>query len=467
MSNEQRNEGTTAMVRFGMTVADWFEKWFPDALVFAVLAVFIVYIAGLFLGNSPVNLAVMFGTGFWSIIPFTMQMALIIVGGYLLASSPPVYRFVKWLASVPQTPRGAIVYVAVISMLSSMIHWGFCLIFSGFLVREICVRIKNIDYRAIGAAAFLGGGSIWTLGFSSSAAMMMATKGSVPPDLYKICGFIPLTHTLFTWQNWTVAAIIFIVSLVICYLTAPSSGNGHTAEDYNIDLEPLIVKITPRKTPGEWFEYSPIVTVLMAAIAFTYLIYLLGTKGIVAALDLNTLNFFFIMLALLLHWRLRSFVDAVVGGVKASAGVLIQFPFYGAILVMITKSGVSDVIAKFFVAISNVDTFPILAGLYSALLGLIVPSAGGKWLIEAPYILAAGNTLQIHQGWIVQIYNMAEAIPNLINPFWMLPLMGLLKMKAREMVGYSAVQCIFHLPIILFLCWFFSKTFTYVPPFFP
>jgi short-chain fatty acids transporter len=205
----------------------------------------------------------------------------------------------------------------------------------------------------------------------------------------------------------------------------------------------------------------------MAAIAFTYLIYLLGTKGIVAALDLNTLNFFFIMLALLLHWRLRSFVDAVVGGVRASAGVLIQFPFYGAILVMITKSGVSDVIAKFFVSISNVDSFPVLAGLYSALLGLIVPSAGGKWLIEAPYVLAAANTLQIHQGWVVQIYNMAEAIPNLINPFWMLPLMGLLKMKAREMVGYSAVQCIFHLPIILFLCWAFSKTFTYVPPFFP
>jgi short-chain fatty acids transporter len=467
MDDEQNKEGTTAMVRFGMAIADWFEKWFPDALVFAILAVFLVYIAALFLGNSPVNLAVMFGTGFWSIIPFTMQMALIIVGGYLLASSPPVYRFVKWLASIPQTPRGAIVYVAVISMLSSLIHWGFCLIFSGFLVREICGRIKNIDYRAIGAAAFLGGGSIWTLGLSSSAAMMMATKGSVPPDLYKISGFIPLTHTIFTWQNWTVAGLIFILSLIICYLTAPTRGNGHTAEDYNIDLEPLVPTTAPRKTPGEWFEYSPVVTVLMAAIAFTYLIYLLGTKGIVAALDLNTLNFFFIMLALLLHWRLRSFVDAAVGGVKASTGVLIQFPFYGAILVMITKSGVSDVIAKFFVSISTVDSFPVLAGAYSALLGLVVPSAGGKWLIEAPYILAAGNALQIHQGWIVQIYNMSEAIPNLINPFWMLPLMGLLKMKAREMVGYSAVQCIFHIPVILFLCWLFSKTFTYVPPFFP
>lgn len=467
MSSKQEKESTTAMMRFGMSIADWFEKWFPDALVFAILAVFFVFIAGLFLGNSPMKLSVMFGTGFWSIIPFTMQMALIIVGGYLLASSPPVYRCVKWLASIPTTPRGAIVYVAAISMLSSLIHWGFCFIFSGFLVREICVRVKNIDYRAIGAAAFLGGGSIWALGLSSSASLMMATKGSVPPDLYKICGFIPLTHTMFTWQNGMMALIIFLMSIIICYVTAPADGNGHTAEDYGVDLKPLLVETAPRKTPGEWFEYSPIVTILMAGIAFTYLYYLLDTKGIIAALDLNTLNFFFIMLALLLHWRLRSFVEAAVGGVKASTGVLMQFPFYGAILVMITKSGVSDVIAKFFVTISNADTFPVLAGLYSAMLGLVVPSAGGKWLIEAPYVLAAANTLEIHQGWVVQIYNMAEALPNLINPFWMLPLLGLLGMKAREMVGYNAVQCIFHLPVILFLCWAFSKTFTYVPPFFP
>ena len=168
---------TTVMVRLGMGVADWCERWFPDALVFAILAIFIVFVVGLFIGNKPLDLAIMFGSGFWSIIPFTMQMALIIIGGYVVASSPPVYRVVEWLASVPKTPRGAITYVAMLSMASSMIHWGFCLIFSGFLVTEICRRIKGIDYRAMGAAAFLGGGSIWTLGLSSSAALLMATKG--------------------------------------------------------------------------------------------------------------------------------------------------------------------------------------------------------------------------------------------------------------------------------------------------
>ncbi|HUH66511.1 MAG TPA: TIGR00366 family protein, partial [Syntrophales bacterium] len=157
----------------------------------------------------------------------------------------------------------------------------------------------------------------------------------------------------------------------------------------------------------------------------------------------------------------------VVGGVTASAGVLIQFPFYGGILVMIAKSGISDELAKLLVSLSSPDSFPVLVGAYSAVLGLFVPSAGGKWLIEAPYVMAAANTLQVHLGWVVQIYNAAEALPNLINPFWMLPLLGLLKMRAREMVGYSAVQCMFHVPVVLFLCWLFSKTFAYVPPIFP
>jgi len=327
--------------------------------------------------------------------------------------------------------------------------------------------MKGIDYRAIGAAAFLGGGSIWTLGLSSSAALLMATKGSIPTDLYKISGFIPLTDTIFTWQSLVTALIIFIVSLLIAYLTAPSAEEAHTAEDYGVELTPIGVELEPRKTPGEWFEYSPVVTVLICAIGFAYLINLVATQGAMKTMDLNTINFFFLMLAMLLHWRIRSFLKAVVGAVSATAGVLIQFPFYGGILVLISKSGISDQLAKLFVSVSTPDSFPVLVGAYSAILGLFVPSAGGKWLIEAPYVLAAANIHHVHLGWVVQIYNASEALPNLINPFWMLPLLGLLKMKAREMVGYSAVQCMFHIPLILFLCWLFARTFTYTPPYFP
>jgi short-chain fatty acids transporter len=95
---------------------------------------------------------------------------------------------------------------------------------------------------------------------------------------------------------------------------------------------------------------------------------------------------------------------------------------------------------------------------------MFVPSGGGKWVIEAPYVMAAANAWHAHLGWTVQIYNAAEALPNLINPFWMLPLMGILNVKARDLAGYSILQLLFHAPIVLLLCWLFAQTLPYVPP---
>src|SRR5580704_11712385 len=107
-----------------------------------------------------------------------MQMAMIVIGGYVVASSPPVARTIRWLASIPRTPRGAVAFVAFVSMTSSLLSWGFSLVFSAFLVREVVQRVRGVDYRAAGAAAYLGVGSVWGLGLSSSAALMMATPGS-------------------------------------------------------------------------------------------------------------------------------------------------------------------------------------------------------------------------------------------------------------------------------------------------
>jgi short-chain fatty acids transporter len=120
--------------------------------------------------------------------------------------------------------------------------------------------------------------------------------------------------------------------------------------------------------------------------------------------------------------------------------------------------------ARSFVEVSTAHTFPVLVGVYSAVLGLFVPSAGGKWLIEAPYLLDAANSLHVHLGWIVQTYNATEALANLIHPFWMLPLLGILNLKARDIVGYSTLQFVVHVPVVLFLVWILSYSLRYVAP---
>ena len=258
----------SGLARFGLALANWSERWFPDPLVFALAGVVVVFIFGLLHASSrPASWPSQGGKSFWSLVPFTMQMVMIIIGGYVVASTPLVHRFIRWLATIPKNGRTAVAMVALFSMLTSLISWGLSLIFSGLLAREMARRVKGMDYRAAGGAAYLGLGAVWALGLSSSAAMLMATKGAIPPSLFAISGLIPLTQTIFLWQSLLTAAILIVVSVAIAYLSAPSAENARTAEDYGIEYESADRALEPRTKPGEWLEYSPLLTILVALAA--------------------------------------------------------------------------------------------------------------------------------------------------------------------------------------------------------
>jgi short-chain fatty acids transporter len=454
------------LVRFGLGLARWSERWFPDPLVFALLGVVVVFIVGLLLHESPARLAIQGGKNFWALVPFTMQMVMIIVGGYVVASTPIVYRIIRALAGIPKTPRGAVAMVALFSMLTSLISWGLSLIFSGLFVRELAHRVKGMDYRAAGAAAYLGLGAVWAMGLSSSAALMMATKSSIPAQLFSISGLIPLTQTLFLWPSLVMTAILISISVLIAYLSTPSPENAKTAESYGIVYEPIRSSLEERSKPGEWLEYSPALTVLVAALLCYYLVDVFRTspQGALAALDLNNYNLIFITVGLLLHWRPKRFMRAVAECIPATGGVIIQFPFYAVIFGMIVGTGIADALAHLFASVSTHGTYPLLVAMYSAVLGIFIPSGGSKWVIEAPYVLQAANLHQVHLGWVVQIYNASEALPNLVNPFWMLPLLGILRLKARDIVGYGVLQLMVHIPVVFFLCWLFARYLPYLTP---
>jgi short-chain fatty acids transporter len=230
---------------------------------------------------------------------------------------------------------------------------------------------------------------------------------------------------------------------------------------------------SPRR-PGEWLEYNPLVALLLVVLGFGWLAQEFARQSAITAIaNLNTYNFLFLTLGLLLHWRPRWFLAAVADSVPATTGVLIQFPLYGATAAILTTAvgygghAVSEIVARFFVDITTQQTFPVVMGAYSAILGMFIPSGGGKWIIEAPYVMQAANLLQVHLGWAVQIYNAAEALPNLVNPFWMLPILGVLGLKARDLVGFTFLQLLTHVPVVLFLLWALAGTLTYTPPVMP
>jgi len=414
--SEQCNE--TGLARFGLALSEWSERWFPDPLVFALLGILFVFVTGLLLHESAGNLAIQGIKNFWTLVPFTMQMVMVIIGGYVVATTPLASRLITALAGIPRNGRTAVAAIAFFSMLTSLISWGLSLIFSGLLAREMARRVPGMDYRAAGAAAYLGLGATWALGLSSSAAMLMATRSAIPPALLAVSGVIPLRQTLFLWESLAMAAVLIVVSVAIAYWSAPSQENARTAQLFGID-EGLVRRRTESPTkPGEWLEHSPLLTLFVVALMVWYLIdfFRASPQGALAALDLNTYNLIFLAAGLLLHWRPRNFVRAVADAVPATGGVLIQFPFYAVIFGMIVGTGISGRLAGLFARVSTHATYPLLVALYSAVLGTFIPSGGSKWIIEAPYILQAATLHQVHLGWVVQIYNAAEALPNLVNP---------------------------------------------------
>ncbi|WP_336953994.1 short-chain fatty acid transporter [Acinetobacter sp. AS167] len=458
--------------KFAIKVSNWSEKWFPDSYIFALLGVIIVAIAAIGIGASVQDVAISFGNGFWSLIPFTMQMCMLIVVGYVVSVSKPVEMLIQKMAQIPTSGRNAIVFVATVSLFISLVNWAMSTVLTALLVIALSKRKElNMDYRAAAAAAIIGMGATWALGISSSAAQLQANKASLPEPLYNLTGIIPFTETIFLPQSMIMTAVLIIVSIAIAFWSAPKGNSIKTIDEFDIHFEDKETEVQSKKRPGDWLENSPILSILIVVLGLIWMFNeFTKSNPIIAISSLNTYNFIFLMLGIALHGTPRNFLNAVSKAVPAVSGVLIQFPLYGSIAFIMTSAmnaqdlSLSHYIAEFFVSIASKETFAIVMGLYSAILGFFIPSGGGKWIIEAPYVMQAAHDLKVHLGWSVQIYNAAEALPNLINPFFMLPMLGILKLKAKDVIGFTVTQLVFHLPLVLFLLWILGRTLTYMPP---
>ena len=458
----------------------WAERWIPDAFVFALVATFLVVVAA-WVSLSPkrgvwgaaAEVAAIWGGGFWELIPFTLQMALVIITGYVVATTRPIYRLIRALASVPRSPRMAIAWVALFAMLSSWFNWGFSLIFSAMLAKETARRVEGVDYRAVAASAFLGLGSIWAQGLSGSAALQMATPSALQPATRAIVeaggkipgGIIPLSNTIFLWQSLVSVLVEVVIVTALVYLYAPSAARARSAADLGIELgrSPLEADDPPRKaTPGEWLEHSPIPSVLFVLLAGGYLVGYFASSGQgLNALNLNTVNLVFLTLGVLLHGTPARLMRAVKEATPGVWGVILQFPFYAGIAALIVKTHLNEAIAGFFVGLSTPRTYPAVVALYSAVLGVFVPSGGSKWVIEAPYVMQAAHDLKVHLGWMVAVYDLGEALANLVQPFWMLPILGLFGLRARDVMGYTFIVFLVLLPVVLLLVTVLGATLPY------
>ncbi|HXI28516.1 MAG TPA: TIGR00366 family protein, partial [Vicinamibacterales bacterium] len=233
------------VARAALALTDWAERWIPDAFIFALLATFLVLIAAVTATPSTLpDVIDAWGRGFWELIPFTLQMSLIIITGHVLATSPPMGRVIRTIAAWPRTPRGAVALVTAFTLAASWLNWGFSLVFGAVLAIEVARRVEGVDYRALASASVLGLGSIWAQGLSGSAALQMATPGALQPQIREIVaagglvpgGIISFRHTIFLWQSVASVVIETIVVTAVMWLATPPPSRARTAKDLGIDL---------------------------------------------------------------------------------------------------------------------------------------------------------------------------------------------------------------------------------------
>ena len=460
-----------AVGRAALALTAWTERWIPDAFIFALVATVIVVMAALlWTPATAAQIIDAWGAGFWGLIPFTMQMSLIIITGHVLATSAPMRAVIRRIAGWPQTPRSAVAMVTFFAMTSSWFNWGFSLIFSAVLAREVARRVAHVDYRALAAASFLGLGSIWAQGLSGSAALQMATPGALQPQIRDIVaggvvpgGLIPFTHTIFLWQSLVAVLIEIVIVTAVMWLATPPAGHERTAADLGVDLTDREAPApASHLTPGAWLEHSSILPFFVVALGGTYLArYFMRAPDAINAVTIDIVNLSFLLLGILLHRTPARLMHAVQAATPTVWGVLLQFPFYAGIAAIITGTHLSQQLAALFVGISNATTFPAVVAMYSAVLGVFVPSGGSKWIIEAPYVMAAAHELKVHLGWVVVAYDLGEALANLLQPFWMLPILGMLGLRARDVMGYTFVVFLVLTPVVLILVTVLGLTLRY------
>jgi short-chain fatty acids transporter len=408
------------------------QRYLPDPFIFVIILTFVVFGLGLiFTDNGPYQMVQHWGNGFWGLLSFTMQMVLVLVTGHVLASSHIFKKGLGSLASFAKSPGQAIIIVTVVSMIASLINWGFGLVIGALFAKELAKRVKNVDYRLLIASAY-SGFLVWHGGISGSVPLTIATPGHFTEDLI---GVIPTSETIFSTFNIVIVLGLLVTIPIINRLSMPSKEQTITVDPALLEGDFQAAAIEKEAlTPADKLENSKFVSLLIGVLGLVFLFYYFATNGF--KLNLDIVNFLFLFLGILFHGTPKQFLDAVLNAVKGTSGIIIQFPFYAGLMGLMTTSGLAAVISDAFIAISNEFTFPMLAFLSAGIVNFFVPSGGGQWAVQGPIMLDAATQLGASLPKTAMAVAWGDAWTNMIQPFWALPALAIAGLKAKDIMGY-------------------------------
>ena len=408
------------------------ERYLPDPYIFVLLLTVIAAVAAIAVERqTPLAVMRMWGDGFWNLLTFSMQMLLVLVTGFMLASSPPVKKVLQRLASLANGPGGAILLVTYVSMVASWINWGFGLVVGALFARELA-RLIKVDYRLLVASAYAGF-VVWHGGLAGSIPLTIATDGHFTADQI---GVIGTGSTIFAFFNLAILACLFITIPLVNRLMLPD-------EKESVYVDPKLLAEEDEaqsriRRPAERLENSVILAWLVGIPGLIYLLDHFFLRG--GGLNLNIVNFLFLFLAIVLHRTPRSLLTSLNEAIKGGAGIVIQFPFYAGIMAIMVQSGLAASMSEALVSFATETSLPFWSFISAGIVNLFVPSGGGQWAVQAPVMLPAAEALGVDVARVAMAVAWGDAWTNLLQPFWALPVLAIAGLKAKDIMGFCLIQ---------------------------
>lgn len=436
--------------KFGAASEKIARSFMPDPFVLVLLLTIIAFaIASWTMPFRPAEIVWFWNKGFWQLLNFSMQMVLIIATGEAIAEAELVQKLLKKICRQAKSAKNTVYVFTFFAMLLGWLHWGLGLIVSSLAARQLGKTFAdkkiNIHYPILGTAAYMSM-LLWHAGTTASAPLLINTPGHF---LYSLIGTIPLTETIFLRSNLVVCGVLLLfIPFLITQLMPMRLLKTYDQCVNDGDRNYVLARPSQEKpkTFAEKLERSYLTNSVIVVLGTLFLIKYFKNEGL--NLNHNIINFLFIMIGLLLHKNPIEYSRAITKSVKGTAGIILQFPFYGGIMGIMSDSGLGSAIAHLFIQFSNAKTLPLFAYFSSVITKLFIPSGGGEWAVEGPVLLQAAKQLNAPIGLTTMGIAYGNMVGNLFQPFWAIPLLSIMGLKASQIMGYCLAIFCFAFPIL-------------------
>jgi short-chain fatty acids transporter len=444
------------MSSFTALCVRYVERLMPDPFLFAVILTLIVaaLVAVLVKGAAPSGMLKAWYGGVWgsqNIFTFAFQMVLILVTGYTLAEAPVLKRGIVYIAGKPTNQvQGALLCFGVSAVLS-LLNWGLGLVAGALVARQVAKRFTDAHFGYLIAAAFMGF-IVWTQGLSSSIALANTDNSSPINVIHKLTGLtVPLRLTIFQPYSWLSAIVVLVLLAIAIWRMEPAQSLAPDAAVFEDEDQPA-VKAEGKKTFAEWLENLWILNVVLFAAGIAYFC----ISGF--ALNIGSMIMLFTITSALLHRTPIRFIRAFTGAAKVSGPLLLQYPLYGGLVGLLgyhatdKAKPLQTLLAEALVHGATQYTLPFLTFIGSLIISLFVPSGGGHWAVQGPIAvdsaLAIGQRSPAYLGLISMAVAVGEGVANMIQPFWLLPLLAIAKLNVRQVMGFTIVAFLIGLVVL-------------------